>query len=924
MKTNKILQLAIIPFSLLLILFLYFLPEKEMTEREKYEMFLNKKYKKLPDFCKEKSTNKPDNPGLSALRDYFMTIDYKLGRVPLERLKKAYKQTIALQKLTGAKSNSIEWNEKHSNMGGRTRAVMFDPNDTTYKKVWAGGVTGGLWYNNDITNDDSLWIPVNDFWDNLSISCITSDPDNPQIFYAGTGESQTAVTIYRESSGRGVGIWKSVDAGSSWELLSSTEDFAYITDIQVRNENGNSVIYAGVVSGLYQGQVHQSIPGDGLYRSIDNGLNWTQVLPEITGLTVSYAPSDIEIGADGRIYVGTVGNINGDGGSVILYSDSGTVGYWTKYEDYKIIIESEPEYNIPGRVMLACAPSDENIIYAVFAVGTNVYQSESFGTFVARYILRSDDKGVSWTEINTPSGNWATIAWHALTAAVDPNDPNILFAGGLDMNRTTNAGTSWTRLSDWAQMYSGGADDYIHADQHAIIFRPNSSDKILFATDGGIFYTENGTDVQPVFFQRNRNYNTLQFYTCDIYPTDDYNYLSGGLQDNGTLIYTGVDLSINSMISGGDGAFCFFDKDEPNIFISSYYDNNYYIFVDESYYASISDYSCGIFINPADYDYKNNTIYANAMSFSGNYEDKLCRIQGIPDGVYGDYLPMNTGSTVPYSCIKVSPYALSGVTTLFFGTQSGRLFRVDNAESIPQITEIGSTDFPPANISCIAIGGSEDTLLVTFSNYGVSSVWQTYDGGNTWQNKEGNLPDMPIRWAIYHPENSQQALLATEIGVWSTNELAQTSVTWQPSVNGLANVRVDMLKIREQDNTVLAATHGRGLFTAIYELNPYIDDGINDKVTKSDEIILYPNPSSGIINLKIGNIVSKKINFFVYNSSGKIISDIEVNNTNKIIQIDLSDYSKGIYFVKLSYTVKKKSLLKTDDNTIYTKKFIIQ
>jgi len=133
-----------------------------------------------------------------------------------------------------------------------------------------------------------------------------------------------------------------------------------------------------------------------------------------------------------------------------------------------------------------------------------------------------------------------------------------------------------------------------------------------------------------------------------------------------------------------------------------------------------------------------------------------------------------------------------------------------------------------------------------------------------------------------------------------------------------------MLKIREQDNTVLAATHGRGLFTAIYELNPYIDDGINDKVTKSDEIILYPNPSSGIINLKIGNIVSKKINFFVYNSSGKIISDIEVNNTNKIIQIDLSDYSKGIYFVKLSYTVKKKSLLKTDDNTIYTKKFIIQ
>ncbi len=165
----------------------------------------------------------------------------------------------------------------------------------------------------DITNPGFLWIPVNDLWDNLAISCITADPNNLQIFYVGTGEASTAVTIYRESSGRGVGIWKTTDGGKTWSLLPSTGNFAYVTDIKVRNEDGNSVIYAGVVSGNYKGSNHQSIPSDGLYRSENGGSSWIQVLPDITGLSVPYAPSDIEIGTDGRIYIGTGRNLESSG-----------------------------------------------------------------------------------------------------------------------------------------------------------------------------------------------------------------------------------------------------------------------------------------------------------------------------------------------------------------------------------------------------------------------------------------------------------------------------------------------------------------------------------------------------------------------------------------------------------------------------------
>ena len=71
--------------------------------------------------------------------------------------------------------------------------------------------------------------------------------------YLGTGESETALIVYRESSGRGNGLYCSTDGGKQWDLMPSTAQWAYVTDVEVRVENGQSVIYAGVVSGYYKG-----------------------------------------------------------------------------------------------------------------------------------------------------------------------------------------------------------------------------------------------------------------------------------------------------------------------------------------------------------------------------------------------------------------------------------------------------------------------------------------------------------------------------------------------------------------------------------------------------------------------------------------------------------------------------------------------
>ena len=131
---------------------------------------------------------------------------------------------------------------------------------------------------------------------------------------------------------------------------------------------------------------------------------------------------------------------------------------------------------------------------------------------------------------------------------------------------------------------------------------------------------------------------------------------------------------------------------------------------------------------------------------------------------------------------------------------------------------------------------------MTFSNYGVSSIWITSNGGENWIEKEGNLPDMPIRWGIFHPENINYAMIATEIGIWETSNLLEENAIWSPSVSGLANVRVDMLSIRESDNMVVAASHGRGLFYGIYNSSPQlIGDLNNDNIVNVLDIILLVN-----------------------------------------------------------------------------------
>ena len=887
---HKFFSISVIIIAITVITISLFSSHKE-TKRVKYEAFLIESAQNLTKTQPSKTNDEKavDQPDMAAFQEFVVTVDPALGYVPEKRLLTAYNKTRQIMDEQKAMRNYdplIEWQTTGANMGGRTRALMFDPNDVNNAKVWAGGVTGGLWYIVDITNSQAQWQAVDDFWPNLAVSCITYDPNDTEIMYVGTGEAQTARIIYRKSSGLGAGIYKTSDGGDTWELLASTADFAYVTDVVVKDEDGVSVIYAGVVSGTYMGEDHQSLPTDGLYRSVDGGENWEQVLPDIPGFTETpYAPSDIEISASGRIFVGTMENLNQDGGACILYSDTGLEGSWIVYSDYNTIISNDNYYEIPARTIVAVAPSNPDKVYAQFAAGYD----NGFTYYRGRYMAKSNDGGQTWTQIQIPSDDWSTLAWHAFILQVDPFDEDEIFTGGLDLWKSSNAGQSWYHISDWSLMYSGGGDSYVHADQHSIQFRPDNENKAIFSSDGGVFYSEFTMLNYPDFVERNRGYNTLQFYSGAINPTAGSNKLIGGLQDNGTLLYQGSPLDINDMISGGDGAFCFWDENEPEIYITSVYYNKYYSYYNNDNVDYIST-STGTFICPADYDYIQNTIYANAVQFSGNYSNKILKVTGVPHNMNDQLVNIGSNSSVAFSHVKYSQYSDIGSATIFVGTQAGKLYKVDNINTSPVTTEIGSPDFPTANLSCLDIGKSEDTLIVTFSNYGVSSVWQTYDGGDNWQEKEANLPDMPIRWVIYHPDNNGQALLATETGIWATNTLKEEETTWSPAVDEMANVRVDMLRLRKSDNTVLAATHGRGLFTAEYNMDIYTGQ---DEIVLNSSMEIYPNPTSNVVNFKLNKNNNKVFDIQIFDINGRLIN--EMQSVQNKYTLNVSAFISGTY-----------------------------
>lgn len=737
------------------------------------------------------------------LQEFEQLRDPALNEIPTERLLVANEATRTAQRAAVAnRTAALNWQERgpvydlvgpsnpNTRAGGEYTAgvvetFLVDFNaDPAGNVVFAGSPSGGLWRcTNFLSATAANWQPVNDFQSNLAIASICQDPSSPNIMYLATGD---AGTVALSDGVRGYGIWKSTNSGLNWTLLTSTTTYQLAFKILCDNT----------------GNVYLATGGGGLRRSIDGGLSWTTITPSTAASVASNSSyvTDLEISSTGRLHA-----IFGYAGTRVrhFYTDNpstvtAALG-WTLSSGIRLSTTS------CSRIEIA---TQGDLLYAVTANST--YNVDS--------CYKSIDGGNSWTLQNT-AGLTTNIAngqaWYALTLGINPDDPNDVIVGSVDAYRSTNSGSTFSRATYWV----GSTAPYVHADHHVMRwFKVGAENRIIIGSDGGMFMSRNGG---AGFVDRNQNLAIKQFYSCSSSPIAGENYLIAGAQDNGCHQLTNPGLSSSTEFYGGDGGYVHINQQNKQIQFGSYVYNVYRRSTNGgATWGSVTlNANSGYFINPFDYDDALNTMYASNAATTAN--NQIRRWSDANTTNASTVLTVDeltrSGTASNASAFKVSPYAAKRV---FIGSNRGSVLRLDNASTVSSSTEItaniadiSSSSFPVGYINCVNTGSSDNALVATFTNYGVSNVWVSTNGGAAWTAVDGNLPDMPVWWAVFYPGNDSKMIIATEAGVYTTDALNGAATVWTPEPS-FPVVRTRMLKIRQSDNTIVAATYGRGLWTA--------------------------------------------------------------------------------------------------------------
>ena len=393
-------------------------------------------------------------------------------------------------KLSGIEAASLDgWTQLGpANIGGRTRALLIDPANPSV--MYAAGVAGGVW---KTTDAGESWQALGDLLPNPAVCSMAFEPGNSNVIYAGTGEG-----FFNGDMVRGAGVFKTTDAGASWAYLDSTAgpDFNYVNDIVVSHVDPRRV-YAATRTGVW--------------RSLDAGASWARVLtPE---------------GASGGVVQGGCLDlaIRTDVGADYIFAACGSFSQATVYRNTSAgDTESGSAQWTPvlresgiGRTTLAIAPSDQDVIYALASsIEGGTYDRGLFAVFRSTTgggagSWTAQVRNTSATKLNTVLLSNAVFAlmnecdsgtqnlffnqgWYDNVIAVDPVDSDRVWAGGVDLFRSDDGGTNWGIASYWW----GDTDDpqYVHADQHVILFHPQYdgvTNKTMFAAnDGGIFRTD--------------------------------------------------------------------------------------------------------------------------------------------------------------------------------------------------------------------------------------------------------------------------------------------------------------------------------------------------------------------------------------------------------------------------------------------------
>ena len=372
--------------------------------------------------------------------------------------------------------------------GGRINAVSGVPGQP--ETFYYGSVGGGVWKTN---NAGRTWNPVFDSANVGSIGAIGVAPSNPNVVYVGTGEADM-----RDSIQFGDGMYRTNDAGKTWQHI-GLENTRQIGRVIVDPKNPNIVFVAAL------GHAYAANPDRGVYRSRDGGATWQKVLfkdENVGAIDLNFDPSNSQI-----VYA-TLWNVrrppwfiyapaNGPGGGIFKSTDGGTT--WNEI-DQGIPIEGR------GRVGISVSPVNHNRIYAAV-------DAKEGGIF------RSEDAGATWTRLSSDKRLWDR-GWYFEKITADPKNADTVYVSNTSVYRSTDGGQKWTAIKG-----APGGDDY-----HQVWIYPDDPNRMIVGSDQGAIVTVDGAETWSSWY----NQSTVQLY----HVAPDYRFpywVTGPQQDSGAI-----------------------------------------------------------------------------------------------------------------------------------------------------------------------------------------------------------------------------------------------------------------------------------------------------------------------------------------------------------------------------------------------------
>ena len=683
-------------------------------------------------------------------------------------------------------------------MSGRVTSIDVVHNNTDI--MYVGTASGGLWKS---TSGGIKWNPIFEKEATASIGAVAIQQSNSSVIWVGTGEGNP-----RNSLNGGYGIYKSLDAGNSWQLM-GLENTRHIHRVIIDPTNPNVVYVAAI------GSPWGEHPERGIFKTTDGGITWNKIL--FANNKTGAADLVMDPSNPNKLIASLWQHkrdpwffkSGGEGSGMHITHDGGNT--WKKITDQ----EGFPKGDL-GRIGVAIAANKPNIVYALVEAKKNA-------------LYKSEDGGLNWKKIGNDFTNRGHRPFYYSEIYVDPSNENRMYNIFTYVTVSEDGGKSFNQL-----MPAYGVSNGVHPDHHAWWIHPKNGNFMINGNDGGMNITKDGGKNWRFI----GNLPVAQFYHINVDNEIPYN-VYGGMQDNGSWrgpAYVWRDQGIRNSywqeITFGDGFDVIPDRDDSRYGWSMYqqgavmrYDwqtgNNYFVQPTHSDPEIQLRFNWNSAINIDPFD--NSTLYFGSQ-FVHKSTDK-----GLTWTIISEDLTTNdpeklkqnesggltmdaTGAENHCSILVIEPSTLER-DMFWVGTDDGKVHLTQNGGQTYNDVTKNIKDLPAGSwIPQIKASNKNkgEALLIANDyrrfNY-TPYVYRTKDYGKTWQRlADGNDVESYALSIVEDPVEKNLVFLGTDDGLYVS---INAGLTWTKWTQGFPTVSVKDLVIHPREHDLIIGTFGR-------------------------------------------------------------------------------------------------------------------